>query len=207
TDYTTDALEERRKTYLNVVTSILVKDLNDLVNTWANGGTYYNVFMNLSEDDAISRIMSGPFFLANEELAEERMTKPADLTDGINNSGQEDEHSCFADNTHRDVVTNAQGIVNVIFGEYGTISGASVYDLIEQENATVAAALMAAKDSAMAKINVIDTKANDDQPFDVLLQNESIESPGPIIEAGLALKNEFGANISAGATAIGINLL
>ena len=33
---------------------------------------------------------------------------------------QEDEHSCFSDNTHRDAVTNAQGIQNVWLGTYHT---------------------------------------------------------------------------------------
>ena len=36
---------------------------------------------------------------------------------------QEDEHSCFSDNTHRDAVTNAQGIQNVWLGSYRRLDG------------------------------------------------------------------------------------
>lgn len=205
TDYTTDTNKERRKVYLNVVTSILVKDLKKLVDTWAQGGEYYSVFMGLSEKEALINILSGPFFLANEELSEERMLKPVDLTDGIDNSGQEDEHSCFSDNTHRDVVTNAQGIINVLFGTYGTIKGASIYDLIKQEDAALANNLKTAADAMMLKINEIDSKANNNKPFDLLLQEESISDPGTIVSAGSALKS-FGGTISEGALKIGISL-
>jgi putative iron-regulated protein len=205
TDYTTDANKVRRATYLNVVSSILVKDLKMLVDTWAVGGTYYNVFMSLSEDQALTNIISGPFFLANEELSEERMLKPVDLTDGIDQSGQEDEHSCFADNTHRDVVTNAQGIINVLFGSYGSVSGASVYDLVNQEDATLAASFKTVADAMMVKINEIDTKANNNKPFDLLLLEESTSNPGTIVAAGQSLKS-FGGNISEAAQKIGISV-
>ncbi|WP_431165488.1 imelysin family protein [Tenacibaculum halocynthiae] len=202
TDYTTDSKKERRKTYLNVVTSILVKDLKKLVDTWTTGGEYYKVFIALSEKDAIKNIISGPFFLANEELSEERMLKPVDLTDGIDQSGQEDEHSCFSDNTHRDVVTNAQGIINVLFGKYGAISGASVYDLINQQDSAVAKKFKDAADQMMSKIKDIDTKANNKKPFDLLLLEESTSNPGTIVTAGQSLKN-LGGNISEVAVKIG----
>lgn len=204
TDYTTDSKKERRKTYLNVVTSILVKDLKKLVDTWAQGGEYYKVFMALPENDALKNIISGPFFLANEELSEERMIKPVDLTDGIDDCGQEDEHSCFSDNTHRDVVTNAQGIINVLFGKYGTISGASVYDLINQEDSAIAKRFKDASDLMMSKVNDVDTKANNNKPFDLLLLEESTTDavPGTIVAAGQSLK-DFGGNISEVAVKIG----
>lgn len=205
TDYTTDAKKERRKTYLKVVTAILVKDLKKLVDTWASGGQYYKVFMALAEDKALVNIISGPFFLANEELSEERMLKPVDLTDGIDQSGQEDEHSCFSDNTHRDVVTNAQGIINVLFGKYGSISGPSVYDLVKQQDAALATKFKSIADAMMVKINEIDKKAKNKKPFDVLLLEESTSKPGAIVAAGQALKS-FGGNISEAAQKVGVSV-
>ncbi len=205
TDYTTADFKERRKTYLNVVSDILVNDLKTLVDTWAPGGQYYNVFMGLSENDALINIISGPFFLANEELSEERMLKPVDLTDGIDESGQEDEHSCFSDNTHRDVITNAQGIVNVLFGNYSNISGASVYDLLKQEDATLAATFKSVSDAMMTSVNDLDSQANNNKPFDLLLLEESTSTPGAIVAAGLALKN-FGGNISEAALKVGVSV-
>ncbi|MBE7685173.1 imelysin family protein [Tenacibaculum piscium] len=202
TDYTTLENNDRRKQYLNVVTAILVKDLKALVDTWAKGGAYHKVFMGLSEEQALINIISGPFFLANEELSEERMLKPVDLTDGIDECGQEDEHSCFSDNTHRDVLMNAQGIVNVLFGKYSTISGASVYDLAKQKDPKLAIAFKTVADAMMTKIKAIDTKAKNKKPFDLLLLEESIAKPGTIVAGGTALKN-FGGKISEIATKIG----
>lgn len=39
---------------------------------------------------------------------------------------QEDEHSCFSDNTHRDAVANAQGIQNVWLGSYKRLDGSEL---------------------------------------------------------------------------------
>ncbi|MEL6308213.1 MAG: imelysin family protein, partial [Chloroflexota bacterium] len=36
---------------------------------------------------------------------------------------QEDEHSCFSDNTHRDVITNFMGLDNIYRGTYTRIDG------------------------------------------------------------------------------------
>ena len=41
----------------------------------------------------------------------------------LNSQDQEDEHSCFSDNTHRDAVTNAKGIQNVWLGAYKRVDG------------------------------------------------------------------------------------
>ena len=50
---------------------------------------------------------------------------------------QEDEHSCFSDNTHRDIILNAEGISNLYRGTYtrvnGTvISGYGLEDLVNE---------------------------------------------------------------------------
>ena len=56
--------------------------------------------------------------LSRGELAGER------LEVALFSQDQEDEHSCFSDNTHRDAVTNAQGILNVWTGTYKQADGA-----------------------------------------------------------------------------------
>ena len=42
------------------------------------------------------------------------------------NQDQEDEHSCFSDNTHRDIITNFMGVSNVYHGAYTRIDGSVV---------------------------------------------------------------------------------
>ena len=82
-------------------------------------------------------MLTGMGVLSKLELAGERMFVAYD------NQDQEDEHSCFSDNTHRDIITNAQGIVNVYTGSYtrvdGTVvSGPSLADLVAELDTAVA---------------------------------------------------------------------
>jgi putative iron-regulated protein len=204
TDYTTASDATRRGQYLKAVTTILINDLSDLVNTWNTGGTYRTVFEALDEDVALRQLINGAFFIAGDELSSERMIAPVDSTDGIDNSGQEDEHSCFSDNTNRDVYANAQGVYNVVFGQFGSVNGASFYDLVNQADATQAASLLTAANNAMAKVNVIGNSAT---PFDDLITSETSTDAnlGPVMEAVQALFT-LGDEISASAAVIGINL-
>ena len=205
TDYTTATNADRRGEYLKVVTSMLVDDINKLVVTWNTGGTYRTYFDTLTEDEALYEAVRGPFFLASDELSGERMLVAVDSDGGIGGLGQEDEHSCFSDNTHRDIYANARGSYNVIFGSYSNaINGPSFYDLVKQINPTQAEALKTSADEAMAKVNVI---ANNNDPFDYLITQESVTDGqnGPVIEAARALE-DWGDEISASATLLGINV-
>jgi putative iron-regulated protein len=87
--------------------------------------------------ESLRRIFVGLGSLARGELAGERLEVPASTQD------QEDEHSCFSDNTHRDVVSNVLGIDNVWNGRYRRRDGS----LIEVESLR---ALVAAADPALA---------------------------------------------------------
>tara|TARA_B100000809_G_scaffold265832_1_gene325951 strand:+ start:1499 stop:2785 length:1287 start_codon:yes stop_codon:yes gene_type:complete len=176
--------QDRRGEYLKVVTELLVDDLKLLVDTWVDGGQYNQVFLGLSKEDALKNIILGPHFLASEELSNERMLASATSDVGINNSGQEDEHSCFSDNTHRDIYTNALGIMNVLFGNYqdGSIEGASIYDLVKQEDEAQAAKLKAAADKAWAAIVLIDNTAKLGTPYDLMIVNEGESNPGIILD-------------------------
>ena len=144
TDYVTGSEgtndhQERRAMYLTETTGLITDDLRMLVNEWEEGQDNYRAFFT-SEDQvktSIGRILNGIGKLSKGELAGERMFVSWDLR------SKEDEHSCFSDNTHRDIVTNAIGIQNVIMGEYertdGTmVSGTSLLNIIEAENEALA---------------------------------------------------------------------
>tara|TARA_B110000037_G_scaffold186635_1_gene216720 strand:+ start:28 stop:1254 length:1227 start_codon:yes stop_codon:yes gene_type:complete len=204
TDYTTADNADRRAQYLSVVTDLLINDLLDLVNTWNTSGTYRTVFDNLEENVAITQFVFGAFFIAGDELSGERMFVAVDSDGGIGGLGQEDEHSCFSDNTNRDVFANAKGVYNVIFGEYGSINGVSFYDLVVEADAVQGQKLLDAGNIAMAKATIV---GNNSQPFDLLITQESVGNGqiGPIIESARALE-DWANEISASASAIGINL-
>jgi putative iron-regulated protein len=142
TDYVPDAAQpnaERRAQYLTTSSELLVGHLQELEQAWASGasGNYRSSFEGLDPEDAFSRIMSGMIILSGFELADERLSAALDAQD------QEEEHSCFSDNTHRDMVQNVRGIQNVWLGSYeplegATISGTGVRDVIADGDADLA---------------------------------------------------------------------
>ncbi|MEL6407695.1 MAG: imelysin family protein [Chloroflexota bacterium] len=119
TDYTTADNAERRGDYLAAVADLLVSDLEGLIEAWAvdMDDNYRATFLASDADEAFTNILTGIGVLATAELAGERMFVAYD------NQDQEDEHSCFSDNTHRDVITNFMGLDNVYRGSYTRIDG------------------------------------------------------------------------------------
>merc|ERR1711935_1115288 len=104
----------RRADYIKACAQLLIDDLAILKTEWAPNGAYRTYLEGLSADDALSKILTGAGVLSKSELAGERMFTALEAN-AIDNP-QEDEHSCFADNTDRDVITNAQGITNILMG-------------------------------------------------------------------------------------------
>jgi putative iron-regulated protein len=120
---------DRRRQYLAMVTGLLIDDLQSLVDAWAPGRKNYRADFESGGIESVRKIIVGLGSLSRGELAGERLEVAANTQD------QEDEHSCFSDNTHRDVVANAVGIANAWQGSYrrrdgSTLRGASLESLV-----------------------------------------------------------------------------
>ena len=124
--------QARRGTYLTTVGAILVEDLKRVHAQWAVGAPYRTGF-EADPEAAFEKILTGMIILSGFETGGERLQ--AALASG----NQEDEHSCFSDNTHVDMQQDVQGIANVWNGTYGTISGPGVKAVVEAANADLAA--------------------------------------------------------------------
>jgi len=120
----TAANQERRARYLQIVTDLLVDDLRAVNDAWAAGAAYREQFVALDPKEALTRVLLGMGSLSGAELSGERMGVAFDTRE------QEDEHSCFSDNTHRDLYTNALGIEDVYLGRHGSMTGASLSALV-----------------------------------------------------------------------------
>jgi len=143
----------RRREYLKVVTELLVSDLGDVVKAWAPDAQNYRAKFEKSGTDALRRMLVGVGSLSRGEMAGERIEV------ALASKNQEDEQSCFSDNTHRDIVADATGIENVWLGRFkradgSLLQGASLRDLVankdagvaERTTAHIAATLKAAED-------------------------------------------------------------
>jgi putative iron-regulated protein len=125
---------DRRRLYLKVVTELLIDDLASVTKAWAPGQKNFRAQFDKGGVESVRKIIVGLGSLSRGELAGERMEVP------LNSQDQEDEHSCFSDNTHRDMVANATGIQNVWLGQYKRRDGsslkvASLADLVGARNA------------------------------------------------------------------------
>ncbi len=129
---------DRRRQYLAVVTELLVDDLGTLVKAWApDNKANYRARFEKGGVESVRKMLVGLGSLSRGELAGER------LEVALNSQDQEDEQSCFSDNTHRDAVNNAKGIENVWLGRYhradgSVVQGPGLRDLVAAQDAAVA---------------------------------------------------------------------
>lgn len=188
-DFTTDEFAPRRLAYLKAVTAKLVEDLQIVSGAWSNDvngntGLYKAALLNKADDknidstQALRQILAGMGVFIKSELANERIAV-AVLT-----PSEEDEHSCFSDNTHRDIVTNYQGFKNVLLGTYnGKKYGVAPLDSLEGEEKTKIMNLMA---SIEEKIALVDETAKTSRHFDYQIRPD--DSMSKVI---VKLKNEM----------------
>ncbi len=192
-DFTSDVDAPRRLTYLKAASSKIVSDLQTVKSAWekevnGNNGLYRAALLNtltgkdssknISEKDALRQIFAGMGVFIKSELANERIAV-AVLT-----PSEEDEHSCFSDNTHRDIVTNYQGFKNVLMGTYnGRIFGKAAIDMLDAQSKERILNLMA---SIEDKISDIDVIAKTSRHFDYQIQPNDPQS-----KVIVKLKNEL----------------
>ena len=121
---------ERRAQYLKVVTELTIDDLTWMVSQWTADGAARKALTTQDATQSLTAIFTGMGSLSYGELAGERMKLGLLLND------PEEEHDCFADNTHNSHYYNTVGIQNVYLGRYtridGTVvQGPSVSDLVK----------------------------------------------------------------------------
>ena len=169
-----DKYAPRRLAYLKAASQKLVNDLEVVSSAWSTTtsadcsedakGCYRAALLgqlngkdgdkNIAPEEAIKDIITGMGVFIKSELANERIAV-AVLT-----PSEEDEHSCFSDNTHRDITTNYQGFINVLKGQYnGKNYGISFYSIASKDTQTKLDELIAAIDKKVANMNTLaDTK-------------------------------------------------
>ena len=183
TDYTTAENADRRGAYLAAAADLLVEDLSGLVAAWNPDmtGNYREEFLSVEPDQALQNILTGIGVLAKSELAGERIFTAYD------NQDQEDEHSCFSDNTHRDIITNLEGIQNVYLGRYerlggSVVGGTGLQAVVEAENPELNEQMLALLEQTEAETQALPV------PFDqAIVEPESREQVFTLVSSLLDL--------------------
>lgn len=146
----TAANQGRRKQYLGAVSALLEEHLTQVKDAWAPGQENYRAeFEAASREEALRRILTGMIVLSGFETGGER------LQAALDSGEQEDEHSCFSDNTHRDMVQDVVGVRNVWLGSYtrldgSKVEGAGVRDVVMAVDAELAQEIDAQMDMSVA---------------------------------------------------------
>lgn len=159
---------DRRAQYLTAVTDLLITDLEYMAGAWADGGAARVELMS-DADAGLSAILTGMGSLSYGETAGERMRLGVMLND------PEEEHSCFADNTHNDHYYNGVGVQNVYLGEYirvdGTlITGPSLSDLVAETNADLDTEMQGKLSDAVMALGRIKIAAEAGFAYDQMLE-------------------------------------
>lgn len=122
-------LPQRRLAYLLYTSEILVEHLEELKNKWDENkeGNFTKVFLN-NPNDSLDKALRGLARFTGGEWGGERMT-------GVFEGEQEEEHSCFSDNTKHDFYYNAIGFENIFNGTYkGEKLGTGLSELFSANN-------------------------------------------------------------------------
>lgn len=192
---------ERRRLYLQTITSLLIDDLQAVARQWQKGSkNNYRSRFEKGGQESLRKILVGLGSLSRGELAGER------LEVALASRDQEDEHSCFSDNTHRDAVTNALGIKNVWLGEYkrldGTLlQGPSLQQLVATRNAELAAKTGQQISASVKAAEAIPA------PFDQAIQGERNPEARSKIQVTIDSLTQQSKDLVEAASAIGIHQL
>jgi putative iron-regulated protein len=197
TDFTDAANADRRSTYLTEASDLLLEHLQGLVDAWEPDADNFRAdFVAQEPDDALHDIITGAGFLSREELPGERMSV------AYEEHSQEDEHSCFSDNTTNDLIANEQGIAMVITGAYPGAEGPGLMALFESADEDAAKELQASVDTAVAAVAAIPA------PFDQHLRDGvPDDDPGRAsVLAGIEALDAQADDIVSAADSIGISV-
>lgn len=152
--------QARRGAYLLACIDLLIDNLNTLKEDWkAGGGQNYRASFVATPNASISNFLIGAFRYADGELSVERMYVALHSEAG-DAERQEDEQSCFSDQTNNDIILGQKGIRNVYLGKYvridgSVVSGKGLTDLILAADATLNTTVLAKIYDADVKVNAI----------------------------------------------------
>lgn len=194
-DEGTNENQDRRADYLLQAADLLMENLGSVHAQWEDGKDNYRAeFLALEPADALGNILLGMGSLAKGELSGERMRVAWDLKD------QENEHSCFSDNTKADLLNNALSVQNVLLGRYGEIDGVGIDELVQAKNGALADQLREEMQQAIDDIEAIPA------PFDTAILGDD-EAEGRIaVDTAINSLVAFATTLEEAAGELGIEL-
>jgi putative iron-regulated protein len=146
----------RRHEYLKLVSQLLVDDISTVRKQWdlKAPSSYAAEFHALNDYEAMGRMLRGIAMLSVEELASERLSVPLD------SGTQEDETSCFSDNTHAEFRYGLLGIKRIW---QGPKNQSGIAGVLAKLDPTLAKSVSSKLDAALLSAQELS------KPFDQML--------------------------------------
>ncbi len=182
---------DRRRAYLTATSALLLDHLQLLIEQWEAAAPYRTTFLALDQKTALGNMMTAIATLAKSELAGERIFMAYD------NRDQEDEHSCFSDNTHRDIRLNFAGIRDVYLGRIESAEGPSLDDLVSEADTELGTSV---REQLLVTEAAIEATAI---PFDLAISNDDDR---PAVLAAVTALRTLGDRIAQAGNAIGVEV-
>lgn len=195
-DFVGGGAAARRREYLKVITDLLVDNLEFVMNEWAPDRDNYRAkFVTLDQRESVAHILTGIATLAGFEVAAERLATPLD------SGSQEDEHSCFSDTTHIDILANVTGIAEVYFGRDGAYQGTGLDGAIAAVNPEIGERIREQLDTSLKLAKALD------HPFDQTLATPPGSPQRAKVEALVTSLQTLARLFKVGGTLLGVNIV
>jgi putative iron-regulated protein len=158
---TASQLTARELEYLLAAAQNLESKTQQLYNGWLQSqGNFANNFIKAgqsgsiytSQKDALLELVEG-IIIISDEVATGKIETPLNGDNGT--ASPQDEESRFSNNSKLDFANNIRSIQNVYMGDYGSIQGKGLTDLVASKNATMDATIKAKISDAIAAIEAI----------------------------------------------------
>lgn len=195
--------QARRRQYLAQISELLVAQLAEVVAAWdpAVSGNHRAKLLAEPATVAVKQAFTGGIMLAGDELSGERLAVAYETQD------QEEEQSCFSDNTHRDTILNAVGIQRLWLGKYQDFTGPGLEALVAAKDPARAAAVtrqiaaaVAATEAIPAPLDQAILGANNSAGrvavIAAIQQLETVADELVAAAKAVGIEVEFGANVN-----------
>lgn len=196
-DHGRGATAIRRAAYITSCVDLLETQLKEVRDKWhPTSGSYRAQFVS-TPHASLEALLTGTLKFALDELSGERMAVAMQTAD------QEDEHSCFSDNTHRDIVRGQQGIVNVLLATYTrlngeVIRGVSFVDYVNTFHPTISSDIRTALNECSTRCEQLR------HPFDAEIRTSEGRSR---VKAAIDAIVVEGAHVQDGIFALGLHVV
>ncbi|WP_283195671.1 imelysin family protein [Rhizobium sp. AN80A] len=173
---------DRRAEYLKSTSTLLVSDLQEMVDKWTPDGEATKQ-VEADPKAGLVAILTGMGSLSYGELAGERMKLGLILND------PEEEQDCFSDNTYNSHLNDAVGIVTAYTGNYtradGTkMKGPSLHDLVSAKDKKLDAEMQGKLDTTMKAMAIMAKRGQNVEKYDQMIA-EGNKKGNAVVQAAI----------------------